>query len=51
MNRVKIGVLFVLAFLWVTCAEKEAVYPVVVETIEGVTVVSNPDYPRDGKRD
>jgi hypothetical protein len=33
------------------CCKKgsEEEYPVVTETIEGVKIITNPDYPRDGK--
>jgi len=31
-----------------SCAEKKSEYPVIIKTIDGVKVVTNPDFPRDG---
>lgn len=42
-------VIILIAF--VSCAKKaeEPAYPVVTETIDGIKVLTNPDYPRDGR--
>ena len=37
-----------LIFILIFCGEKKSDYPVTVETIDGVKVVTNPDFPRDG---
>jgi hypothetical protein len=37
-----------LFFLFISCGETEAEYPVVIENIDGVKIVTNPDYPKDG---
>ncbi len=34
--------------LFISCGETEAEYPVVIENIDGVKIVTNPDYPKDG---
>lgn len=39
---------FSLIFLLICCGEKESEYPVTIETVDGVQVVTNPDFPRDG---
>lgn len=37
-----------LIFILIFCGEKKSDYPATVETIDGVKVVANPDFPRDG---
>jgi len=39
---------FSLIFVLIFCGEKKPEYPVTIETIDGVKVVTNPDFPRDG---
>ena len=39
---------FSLIFVLIFCGEKKPEYPVTTETIDGVKVVTNPDFPRDG---
>jgi len=51
MRPFKLISLFLALIVLFLCCKKgsEAEYPVVTETIEGVEVITNPDYPRDGK--
>lgn len=39
---------FSLIFVLIFCGEKKSEYPVTIETIDGVKIVTNPDFPRDG---
>lgn len=41
----------IILIFFVSCAKKaeEPAYPVVTETIDGIEVLTNPDYPRDGQ--
>ncbi len=48
MKGIKIILMLGLSFMVIACAQKEAEYPIVIEDINGVRVVTNPDYPRDG---
>lgn len=51
MRPFKLISLFLAFTVIIICCKKgpEEEYPVVTETIEGVKVVTNPDYPREGK--
>lgn len=44
----RIILVFSLIIIIISCAEKKSEYPVIIETIDGVKVVTNPDFPRDG---
>jgi len=46
--RINRGILILLILALVSCAEKGD-YPVETEKIDGVQVIMNPDYPREGK--
>ena len=47
--KVKLFILILgLLSLFISCGETEAEYPVVIENIDGVKIVTNPDYPKDG---
>lgn len=48
MKGIKIILILGLFSILTACAETEAEYPVVVENIDGVKIVTNPDYPKDG---
>ncbi len=47
MHSIRIMAVFLVLFTLVFCS-KEAEYPQQIEMIEGVKVITNPDYPRDG---
>lgn len=40
--------IFSLIMLMFSCSKKKPEYPVIIETIDGVKVFTNPDFPRDG---
>jgi hypothetical protein len=44
----RITLVFILITILISCGEKKSEYPVIIETIDGVKVVTNPDFPRDG---
>ncbi|MCJ7582979.1 MAG: 6-bladed beta-propeller [Candidatus Aminicenantes bacterium] len=48
MKGIKIILILGLFSVVMACVQKEAEYPVVVEDIDGVKIVTNPDYPKDG---
>ncbi len=48
MKGIKIILILGLFSLFISCGETEVKYPVVIETIDGVKIVTNPDYPKDG---
>jgi hypothetical protein len=48
MKGIKVFLILGLISLAVACTKTEAEYPVVVEDIEGIRTVTNPDYPKDG---
>jgi hypothetical protein len=48
MRFLRFFLLFSLIIALIFCKEKESEYPVTIETSDGVKVVTNPDFPRDG---
>lgn len=48
MKGIKIILILGLFSILTACSETEAEYPVVIENIDGVKIVTNPDYPKDG---
>lgn len=48
MKGIKIILIIGLFSLFISCGGTEAKYPVVIENIDGVKIVTNPDYPKDG---
>ena len=48
MKGIKVILITGLFSMLIACAEPEAKYPVVIENIDGVKIVTNPDYPKDG---
>jgi len=48
MKGIKIILILGLFSIAMACTKSEAEYPVVVEDIDGVKIVTNPDYPKDG---
>lgn len=52
MRPLKIILLLLIVWVFSACGEKapDTEYPVSIQMIEGVKVVSNPDYPRDGTK-
>jgi hypothetical protein len=47
MRSIRIMAVFLILFVLMFCS-KEAEYPQQIEMIEGVKMITNPDYPRDG---
>ena len=47
MRSIRIMAVFLILFVLIFCS-KEAEYPQQIEMIDGVKVITNPDYPRDG---
>ncbi len=48
MKGIKVILILGLFSILTACAKPEAEYPVVVENIDGVKIVTNPDYQKDG---
>jgi len=48
MRYLRFFLMFSVIFSLIFCGEKESKYPVTIETIDGVKIVTNPDFPRDG---
>ena len=48
MRSSRTTLFFCLIIVMISCSEKKLEYPVVIETIDGVKVLTNPDFPRDG---
>jgi len=49
MKKLRFLMALALILVGISCSERKTEYPVVIENIDGVGVVSNPDYPRDGR--
>ncbi len=47
MRSIRIMAVFLILFVLIFCS-KEAEYPQQIEVIDGVKMITNPDYPRDG---
>lgn len=47
-GQFKFGLCIFLIITFISCAEKSD-YPVKIDMVDGVKIITNPDYPRDGK--
>ena len=48
MRFLKLIMILTLILGGFSCSDKESDYPAIIDVLDGVKVVSNPDYPRDG---